>query len=393
MAVYLDYAATSPIRAEVLEVYLEHLSVTGNPSSVHSFGQGARKLLEEARESISRSLDCNRSEVIFTSGGTESNNLAVKGLFWHRQTNQPRPLILSAYTEHHAVIDPIEWLVADQGAEVAWIPVNELGEVDLVWLELYLAANHDRVALISLMWANNEVGVVTPIHSVTELASRFDVPVHSDAVAAVGHIEVSFASSGLSTMAISGHKLGAPVGVGALIVSRATKLVSVQHGGGQERSMRSGTMNSAAAKALSRALELAVQEVEARRLRLGQMRDRLVDRVLEISPDIRVTSLGANRLPDNAHFTFGGCSGDSLLFLLDAAGFAVSNGSACQAGVAVASHVLIAMGRSEAEASGCIRVSLGLSTTDEDIEALLEEFPRAYASAKRAGLPNGQQSR
>ncbi len=389
MAVYLDYAATSPLRAEVLEVYLEHLSVTGNPSSVHSFGQGARQVLEEARESISRSVDCNRSEVIFTSGGTESNNLAVKGLYWQRQRDQSRPLIVSAYTEHHAVIDPIEWLVSEQGAEVVWVPVNELGEVDLVWLEQFLEANHSRVALIALMWANNEVGVVTPIPSVTALASRFDVPVHSDAVAAVGHIEVSFASSGLSTMAISGHKLGAPVGVGALIVSRATKLVSVQHGGGQERSMRSGTMNSAAAKALAKALELASQELEARRIRLTDLRDRLVAGVLAISPNVRATSIGADRLPDNAHFTFSGCSGDSLLFLLDAAGFAVSNGSACQAGVAVASHVLIAMGRSQADASGCIRVSLGLSTTDEDIDALLAALPRAYASAKRAGLPNG----
>ena len=389
MAVYLDYAATSPLRAEVLEVYLEHLSVTGNPSSVHSFGQGARQVLEEARESISRSVDCNRSEVIFTSGGTESNNLAVKGLYWQRQRDQSRPLIVSAYTEHHAVIDPIEWLVAEQGAEVVWVPVNELGEVDLIWLEQFLEANHSRVAMIALMWANNEVGVVTPIPSVTALASRFDVPVHSDAVAAVGHIEVSFASSGLSTMAISGHKLGAPVGVGALIVSRATKLVSVQHGGGQERSMRSGTMNSAAAKALAKALELASQELEARRIRLTDLRDRLVAGVLAISPDVRATSIGADRLPDNAHFTFSGCSGDSLLFLLDAAGFAVSNGSACQAGVAVASHVLIAMGRSQADASGCIRVSLGLSTTDEDIDALLAALPRAYASAKRAGLPNG----
>ena len=389
MAVYLDYAATSPLRAEVLEVYLEHLSVTGNPSSVHSFGQGARQVLEEARESISRSVDCNRSEVIFTSGGTESNNLAVKGLYWQRQRDQSRPLIVSAYTEHHAVIDPIEWLVAEQGAEVVWVPVNELGEVDLIWLEQFLEANHSRVAMIALMWANNEVGVVTPIPSVTALASRFDVPVHSDAVAAVGHIEVSFAFSGLSTMAISGHKLGAPVGVGALIVSRATKLVSVQHGGGQERSMRSGTMNSAAAKALAKALELASQELEARRIRLTDLRDRLVAGVLAISPDVRATSIGADRLPDNAHFTFSGCSGDSLLFLLDAAGFAVSNGSACQAGVAVASHVLIAMGRSQADASGCIRVSLGLSTTDEDIDALLAALPRAYASAKRAGLPNG----
>ncbi len=389
MAVYLDYAATSPLRAEVLEVYLEHLSVTGNPSSVHSFGQGARQVLEEARESISRSVDCNRSEVIFTSGGTESNNLAVKGLYWQRQRDQSRPLIVSAYTEHHAVIDPIEWLVAEQGAEVVWVPVNELGEVDLIWLEQFLEANHSRVAMIALMWANNEVGVVTPIPSVTALASRFDVPVHSDAVAAVGHIEVSFASSGLSTMAISGHKLGAPVGVGALIVSRATKLVSVQHGGGQERSMRSGTMNSAAAKALAKALELASQELEARRIRLTDLRDRLVAGVLAISPNVRATSIGADRLPDNAHFTFSGCSGDSLLFLLDAAGFAVSNGSACQAGVAVASHVLIAMGRSQADASGCIRVSLGLSTTDEDIDALLAALPRAYASAKRAGLPNG----
>ena len=386
MVVYLDHAATSPIRPEVLETYTRYLTLVGNPSSVHIAGQTVRRALEEAREEIAKAIKCNRNEVIFTSGGTESDNLAIKGLFWQRHNvDAERNVILSAYTEHHAVIDPIEWLEKEQGAEAVWIPVDERGVVDLVWLKNYLAENASRVALITLMWANNETGVVTPISEVTALAAVHDIPVHSDAVAALGHIHVDFAASGLAAMSITAHKVGGPVGVGALVVSRQSKLTSLVHGGGQERAMRSGTMNAAGAKAFSHAVSLAVSRIDHHVPELVRLRDRLVAGVHELVADARFSRGDAPGLPDNAHFTFPGCSGDSLLFLLDRAGICVSNGSACQAGVTAASHVLLTMGRDEAEASGCIRVTLGIDTTDADVDAFLAALPAAHEGARRAG--------
>ncbi len=385
MVVYLDHAATSPIRPEVLECYTQHLSLVGNPSSVHSSGQLARKALEEAREQVANAIGANRNEVIFTSGGTESDNLAIKGLFWARNKDASRPLIVSAATEHHAVIDPIDWLEKEQGAEAVWVPVDERGVVDLVWLKEFLTNNHERVALISLMWANNETGVITDINEVVELAKTFDIPVHSDAVAAFGHISINFAQTGLTAMSITAHKVGGPVGVGALVVARSAKLTSLVHGGGQERAMRSGTMNAAGAKAFGLACELAVSILDSHRAHTVILRDRLVEGVLKLVPTARFSRADAPGLPDNAHFTFAGCSGDSLLFLLDQAGVCVSNGSACQAGVTAASHVLLAMGRDESEASGCLRMTFSHTNTIEDVDAFLAALPQAHASAHRAG--------
>ncbi len=234
MTIYLDHAATTPLRPEALEVLRRQLEMVGNPSSVHQFGQSARRVLEEARESIAETLDCNRSEVIFTSGGTESDNLAIKGLFWQQNQGDARKrLIVSAYTEHHAVIDAIEWLENEQGAEAIWLPVSPEGVVDIAALEKLLVERAGEVALITLMWANNETGVLTDIRAVTELASKFGIPVHSDAVAALGHTEISFAKSGLSAISISAHKVGGPVGVGALLVARSAKLTSLPMAAGK----------------------------------------------------------------------------------------------------------------------------------------------------------------
>ncbi|NDD26626.1 MAG: aminotransferase class V-fold PLP-dependent enzyme, partial [Actinobacteria bacterium] len=230
MAIYLDYAATTPIRDEVLESYVQHLKELGNPSSVHSSGQAVRKALEEARESLASSLGCHRSEVIFTSGGTESNNSAIKGLYWQRNAeDQQRNIIITAGTEHHAVIDPVEWLEKHDGAEIIWLPVDKQGQINLIELEQILETKNENVALIALMWANNETGVITDIAAVTEMARKYNIPVHSDAVAAFGHIPISFSDSGLATLSVSAHKVGGPIGVGALVVSRATKLVSLIH--------------------------------------------------------------------------------------------------------------------------------------------------------------------
>lgn len=387
MAIYLDYAATTPIRDEVLESYVHYLKELGNPSSVHSSGQAVRKALEEARESLAKSLNCHRSEVIFTSGGTESNNSAVKGLYWQRIEEDPkRRIIITAGTEHHAVIDPVEWLEKHDGAKIIWLPIDQYGEFDLEQLASLLEEKHAEVALITLMWANNETGVITEIAKVTQLAGRYGIPVHSDAVAAFGHIPISFADSGLATLSVSAHKVGGPIGVGALVVSRATKLVSLIHGGGQERGLRSGTMNAPAAKAFAHAAEIAVRELPNEAKRLTELRDYLIAGVQKITEVASFTGTTKNRLPNNAHFIFKGCSGDSLLFLLDQQGISVSTGSACQAGVNGPSHVLIAMGRSEAEANGCLRMTLGNKTTKADIDGFLSVLPEAVAAALKAGV-------
>jgi cysteine desulfurase len=280
----------------------------------------------------------------------------------------------------------MEWLEKHDGAEIVWLPVDYQGIIDFDFLEKFLEENHERVALVNLMWANNETGVVTDMAKVVAIAKKYDIPVHSDAIAAFGHIPVSFADSGLNTMSISAHKVGGPVGAGALIVSRSTKLVSIIHGGGQERGMRSGTMNAPVAKAFALAAELAVAELETESKRLSALRDRLVQGVLELSPLAHHTASESKRMPHNAHFTFEGCSGDSLLFLLDQQGVCVSVGSACQAGVNGPSHVLVAMGRTEREALCCIRMTLGKDSTDADIDAVLAALPKALDGAARAGL-------
>ncbi len=388
MSVYLDYAATSPLRPEVLDCYVEYLKTLGNPSSVHTAGQLVRRALEEAREELAKSVDCNRNEVIFTSGGTESNNLAIKGLFWQQRTLDPaKKIIISAGTEHHAVIDPIEWLEKHDAADIVWVPVDYDGNVDLNWLEVFLSSKGSEVALISLMWANNETGVITDIKKVTELADKYSIPVHSDAIAAFGHIETSFKDSGLAAMSISAHKVGGPIGVGALIVSRATKLVSLVHGGGQERGMRSGTMNAPGAKAFALAATNTIAELKAETQRLQELRDKLVEEVSKVTAVAKLTGQKAPRMPHNAHFVFEGCSGDSLLFLLDQQGIEVSTGSACQAGVNGPSHVLVAMGRSAAEAYGCLRVTLGTDSSEEDITAFISALPKAVEGALKAGIP------
>jgi cysteine desulfurase len=254
MPVYLDHAATSPIRPSVLAHYSKALEQAGNPASVHSFGQSSRQMLEEARESLAAAIGCDRNEVIFTSGGTESDNLAVKGLYWRRHSaDSNRRLIITSAAEHAAVLDAVNWLVAEQGAKTHFVSLDSDGVLNLQELAQVLSERSDEVALISLMWANNEIGVVHPIAQIVELARRYSIPVHSDAIAALGHIPVNFSQSGLTALTITGHKIGSPVGVGALIVSRGTKLTPVVHGGGQEAGLRSGTPDAAAASAMAEA--------------------------------------------------------------------------------------------------------------------------------------------
>jgi cysteine desulfurase len=387
MPVYLDHAATSPIRASVLALYVATLSEIGNPASVHSFGQHSRQILEQAREEIAKAINCDRNEVIFTSGGTESDNLAIKGIYWHVNSKDPsRNVIISAAAEHHAVLDAITWLALSQNAELYLIPSDDQGVLDIAALESYLEQNASRVALISVMWANNEIGVIHPISEITKIAKSYQIPVHSDAIAALGHIPVDFAESGLAAMTITGHKLGGPVGSGALVLRRDQKLTPVNHGGGQERNLRSGTADASAAAALALTVKEAVAE-QGEFSKIHQvMSQRIIEGVKQIAPDVIVSAENAPRLPNNAHFRFPGCLGDSLLFLLDSEGVSISTGSACTSGVSGPSHVVLSLGASNDEAMGTLRITLGHSTQDQDIDAFLEAFPKAYQGAKKAGL-------
>ena len=378
MTVYLDHAATTPILPEALAAFTAALGTVGNPSSIHSAGQQAKMLLEDGRAAVAASLDADPVEVVFTSGGTESINLAVKGLFWARQQDRPRPRIVVPGGEHHATVDTVEWLERHEGAVVDVVPLDAQGRVDLAGLEARLADASD-VALVTFLWANNEVGTIQPVARIVELAHAAGVPVHSDAVAAYGQVPVSFAASGLDALSVSAHKVGGPVGIGALVLGRKATVEPLIHGGGQQRQVRSGTQDAPAAAAFGVAAAVPHAPVTA-------MRDRLIAGVQAAVPSAVLMGDPVDRLPGNAHFTFPGCEGDSLLFLLDAAGVAVSTGSACQAGVPEASHVLLARGLSEQDARGSLRITLGHTTTDADVDAFLAALPDAVARAGAAGM-------
>ncbi len=387
MNVYLDHAATTPMTAEAVAALTAHLAA-GNPSSLHTAGRAARRVVEESRERLAAAIGARPSEVIFTSGGTESDNLAIKGVYTaRRDADQRRRRVIVSAVEHHAVLDPAEWLAAHEGAELVFLGVDGEGRVDPEELAADLAAHGDRTALVSVMWANNEVGTVQPVTEITRIAATHGVPVHSDAVQAVGQLPVDFAACGLDALTLTGHKLGGPVGAGALLARRGLDLTPVLHGGGQERGVRSGTLDVAGIAALAVAVEQAVAAVEQTAARLDGLRERLVTGVLAAVPDAVVRgATGDDRLPGNAHFTFPGCEGDSLLFLLDSAGVECSTGSACQAGVPQPSHVLLAMGLDEPTARGALRFTLGRTSTEADVDALLAALPGVVQRARAAGL-------
>lgn len=390
---YLDHAATTPISASALAALTSVITRSGNPSSLHGSGRRARATVEQARETLATAAGAHPTEVIFTSGGTEADNLGVKGLFWSRHGADPaRNRILVSSVEHAAVQDTVEWLEKHEGAQAVWLPVDASGTLDLAALEQELDhGGADSVALISCMWANNEVGTIEPIADVVALAGKYGIPVHSDAVQAFGSVPVHFRDSGLAAMSISGHKIGGPVGVGALLLGRAVTLTPVQHGGGQERSVRSGTLDTAGIAAFAAAAQDVTQNLAAERQRIAALRDALIAAVRQVVPEAVLRGVdpavhpGA-RLPGNAHFTFPGCEGDSLLFLLDMAGIESSTGSACTAGVPRPSHVLLAMGLDEDTARGAQRFSLGHTSTPEDVEAFVKALPNAHARAKTAGM-------
>jgi cysteine desulfurase len=383
--VYLDHAATTPMVPAAVSAMTAHLLDVGNPSSLHASGRHARRVVEESRETIAQALDCRPGEVVFTSGGTEADNLAVKGVYWSRRAEDPRRTrVLSTAIEHHAVLDPLHWLGEAEGATVELLPVDERARLDVDALRAAIERDPASVALVTVMWANNEVGTLQPIDEVVAIASEHGIPVHTDAVQAVGATPVAFARSGVDALTLTGHKVGGPFGVGALVVRRELGVTALVHGGGQERDIRSGTIDTPAIAGFAAAVELAVKQQAEHAARVAGLRDDLVRRVIEVVPDAHLHGHPTERLPGNAHLGFPGCEGDSLLMLLDARGIECSTGSACSAGVPQPSHVLLAMGCDEDQARHSLRFSLGHTSTGADVDALVEAIGPVVERARAA---------
>ena len=393
--VYLDHAATTDVLPAAIDAMVEQMRNGGNPSSLHAVGRDARATVEYARERIARAIGADPAEVIFTSGGTEADNLAVKGIYWKRREEDPqRTRILVSSIEHHAVEETCEWLEKAESARIEWIPVDERGRVNPQTVRELIEKNPEDVALVTVMWANNEVGTVQPIPEIAAIAAEYGIPVHSDAVQAFGAVPIDFHTSGVATLAISGHKIGGPMGIGALVATRAVQLTPVLHGGGQERSVRSGTIDAPAIAGFAEAAVHSVENLPEESARIAALRNELVAAISALIPQAHLSGEnplteeypGQKRLPGNAHFTFENAEGDTLLFLLDMQGISSSTGSACNAGVTRPSHVLMAMGMDEDTARSAQRFTLGHSTTGADIARLIAALPAAYEQAAKAGL-------
>jgi len=383
---YFDHAATTPMLPDAVEAYAAAATNVGNASSLHAPGRAARRTAEEARERVAAALGARPSEVIFTGGGTESDNLAVKGIFWARRAaDHRRNRVVASAAEHHAVLDAVEWLGRSEGADVTWLPIDAVGRVQSDALRDVLDRHRDDVAMITAMWANNEVGTVQPVVELAAIAAADGIPLHTDAIQAIGQVSVDFAACGAAALTVTGHKLGGPAGVGALLLGRDVACTPLLHGGGQERDVRSGTLDVAGISAFAVAVEMAVKNQQEYAAKVGALRDELVARVRAAVPDAVLNGDPSDRLPGNAHFSFPGCEGDALLLLLDAQGIACSTGSACSAGVAQPSHVLIAMGADEARARSTLRFSLGHTSTVDEIDQLAVALPGAVERARRAG--------
>jgi cysteine desulfurase len=384
--VYFDNAATTPISEVALQAFIEQSRQLGNPSSLHTYGRTARKDLEEAREKLAELIGAHSTEVIFTGSGTEANNLAIKGIYWQRKSEDSRKkvIVISGF-EHHAVLDPANWLVEFDGAEIVQIPVSRDGYIDLEKLEATLVDRKDEIALVSVMHSNNEVGSIQPIKQISALAKRFDVPVHTDAVQSFGKTPLNFKELEVFAMTLSAHKIGGPVGVGALVLKKGVDITPILHGGGQERDIRSGTLNAAGIVSFVAASQSAIRDLTANAQKVENLRAKLISAIQEQIPDATLNGVMQGEvLPGIANISFPNTESDSLLVLFDAEGIACSTGSACSAGVQEASHVLLAMGRTEKEARASLRFSLGTANTEADIEYLRTCIKRVIERARAA---------
>ena len=371
--IYLDYAATTPVDSRVLDAMLPYFTASfGNPSSVHRYGQRAEASVEESREAVAKAINCDPDEVIFTSCGSESDNLALRGAAQAMLEQAGRKWILTARTEHHAVSKTAEQLAAHYGFELEWLDVDEYG---MVTPEIVEKALCDNTAIVSIMYANNEIGTVNPIKEIAEVCHKYGALFHTDAVQAAAYLPVDVNNIGADLISLGGHKFYGPKGIGALYARKGTPLLSQVTGGGQEHSLRAGTSNVPYMVGFAEALRLTVAEREARVAHVKPLRDRIVGTVLEEIPDSRLTGHPEQRLPNHASFAFKGVDGNNLLQMLDAAGFACSSGSACKTGNPEPSEVMSVIGLSREWGLGSLRVTLGSGTTPEHVESFLTVLP------------------
>jgi cysteine desulfurase len=375
-SIYVDHAATTPLSPAAFKAITSQLQELGNPSSLHTHGRATRKSLEDAREAIAREVESLASEVIFTASGTEANNIALKGLWWNGKAHGKKVVVISAI-EHHAILDPAHWLQTHEGAEVILVPVNVHGVIDLDFLKDLIARRGREIAVISIMHSNNETGVVQPIREVVEMAT--DIPVHTDAVQSFKKVPLSYKDLGVTALTLSAHKIGGPLGIGALILRRAYEIPALLHGGGQEREIRSGTLNAPSIVAFSAA---ATEHYPSSSVE--NLRDNFISALHAVIPDAYVNGEASRRLPGIVNVTFPGTQSDTLLLLLDNAHVSASTGSACSAGVHEASHVLLAMAHTEETAQSSLRFSFGAASTQADVDYVMSVLPGVIATGRAA---------
>ena len=384
MAIYLDHAATAPINDAAITALNTQMRKLGNASSVHNPGREVRKDVEDARHKLSELVNSNPSEIIFTGSGTEANNLAIKGFFWQ---SPDRNVIVTSAFEHHAILDPVEWLVEHEGAEQVLIPITKAGVIDLDFLEKVVAARGSEIAVISIMHSNNELGSIQPISEVVKIAG--DIPVHTDAVQSFGKVYFDFQKLGVTAATISAHKVGGPLGIAALILRRGLDLTPILHGGGQEREIRSGTLNAPAIVAFAAASEFAIANRTANFAKIRELRDYFIAGLKRVVPEVSINSISDPALPGIVNATFPGTESDALLLLLDTEGISASAGSACSAGVPRPSHVLVALGLSESDADASLRISIGTTNTKAEIDQVLAVMPSVVERARNAFVVSG----
>ncbi len=378
-SIYVDHAATTPMLDSARTAMTLQLAQLGNPSSLHTHGRATRKTIEDARESIAKQVGCLASEVIFTASGTEANNIALKGLYWQGRDKGKHVVVISAI-EHHAILDPAQWLADHEGAEVVLVPVSNSGVIDLEFLKDLVSKRGQEIAVISIMHSNNETGVLQPISEVVAIAG--EIPVHCDAVQSFKKVPLSFSELGLYALTLSAHKIGGPLGIGALILRRTVEIPALLHGGGQEREIRSGTLNAPSIVGFATAAES--EHFNAKNVQ--NLRDGFIESLNKIIPEATTNGLKANRLPGIVNVTFPGTQSDTLLLLMDSQGVSCSTGSACSAGVHEASHVLLAMGHSVESAQSSLRFSFGASSSQADVDYILSVVPDVITRGRAANL-------
>jgi cysteine desulfurase len=378
VSIYIDHAATTPMNPAAIAAMSNALAIIGNPSSLHADGRAVRKYVEDARDILAKHIGSAPSEIIFTGSGTEANNIAIKGIYWQRNTEKARPVIITSSIEHQAVLEPAQWLADHEGAQHITIPVTEDGVISLDALQLLIDEHGDSIALISVMHSNNETGVLQPIADVVEIAG--DIPVHSDAIQSWGKVPFSFKDLGLFAASLSGHKVGGPIGVGVLVLRRGIDIPALIHGGGQEREIRSGTVNAPSIVALATAISQSNYSSHD----VAALRHSFERGIAHVVPDAHINGADADRLPGISSVTIPGALNETLLLLLDGEKISCSTGAACTAGVHRPSHVLEAMGLDDDSVMSTLRFSFGATSTQSDVDAVTASLADIVARARSA---------